>query len=78
MRGMDLQQRNELAMTAYLTIAFKTDGLSQGIIWVLARRASGLLAQQALERSVERFSEGVVAQEYGAVYRKIVSLAQST
>jgi len=54
--------------TGYLAKAFETEDLAQGIAWVLAQRASGQLGQQARERAVTRFSEGVVAQEYQSLY----------
>jgi glycosyltransferase involved in cell wall biosynthesis len=54
--------------TGYLAKAFETEDLAQGITWVLAQRDTGQLGQQARERAVERFSEIVVAQGYGAVY----------
>jgi len=59
--------------TGYLAKAFETEDLAQGIAWVLAQRASGQLGQQARERAVARFSEGVVAQGYGVVYEQCVA-----
>ena len=56
--------------TGYLAKAFETEDLAQGIAWVLAQRDSGQLGQQARERAVARFSEGVVAEGYGVVYEE--------
>jgi glycosyltransferase involved in cell wall biosynthesis len=57
--------------TGYLAKAFETEDLAQGVAWVLAQRDSVQLGQQARERAVARFSEGVVAAQYRVVYEML-------
>ena len=64
--------------TGYLAKAFDTEDLAHGIAWVLAQQETGRLGEQARERAEARFAAPVVAAQYRAVYRQIVSSAQST
>ena len=68
--------------TGHLAKAFDIEDLAHGIAWVLAQRATGssgvLLGQQARERADARFAAPVVAAQYRAVYRQIVSSALPT
>ena len=54
--------------TGYLAQPFDTEGLAQGIAWVLAHSESASLRTHARARAVERFANPVVAAQYRAVY----------
>ena len=64
--------------TGYLAKAFDTGDLANGVAWVLAQRETGELGAQARERAEARFAAPVVAAQYRAVYRQIVSSALPT
>ena len=57
--------------TGYLAKAFDTEDLAYGITWVLERRGTGELGEQARERAEARFAATVVAEQYRAVYAEM-------
>ena len=75
---MPRDRRGGWSRTGYPAKAFDTEDLAKGITWVLAQRDSGELSQQARERAVERFGEGVVAEGYGVVYEESREYSLST
>jgi glycosyltransferase involved in cell wall biosynthesis len=59
--------------TGWLSKAFDTEDMAEGILWVLSdkdRRKK--LAQVSRKKAVERFSQGVVARQYLRVYEEIL------
>jgi len=58
--------------TGYLAKAFETDDLAYGVAWVLAQRATRQLGNQARDRAEARFSATVVAEQYRAVYERVM------
>jgi glycosyltransferase involved in cell wall biosynthesis len=61
--------------TGWLAKVFDTKDLAEGIVWVLSDEDRwGKLSQLARERAVERFSPGVIAEQYWRVYEEVLSL----
>jgi glycosyltransferase involved in cell wall biosynthesis len=61
--------------TGWLAKAFDTEDLAKGIMWVLSDEDRWVkLSQLAREKAVERFSPGVIAEQYGQVYEEVLSL----
>jgi glycosyltransferase involved in cell wall biosynthesis len=59
--------------TGWLAKAFDTEDLADGILWVLSdENRWGKLSQLARAKAVERFSPGVIAEQYGRVYEQVL------
>lgn len=56
--------------TGYLAAPFSTEDLAHGIAWVLAKRSTGELGNQARKRAEMRFAAPVVSGMYQEVYKK--------
>jgi glycosyltransferase involved in cell wall biosynthesis len=60
-------------VSGWLAKAFDTVDMAEGILWVLgdSKRWQGL-SRTAREKAVERFSPGVIAEQYGRVYEQVL------
>jgi glycosyltransferase involved in cell wall biosynthesis len=59
--------------TGWLAKAFDTEDLAKGILWVLSdEKRWGKLSRLAREKAVERFSLGVIAEQYRQIYEQVL------
>lgn len=59
--------------TGWLAKAFDAEDMAEGILWVLGDcNRWRELSQTARKKAVERFSPGVIAEQYGRVYEQVL------